>query len=123
MDKSFFIIFGTQRLNNAVLMLKNKQLIHKDKWSYLGIDFTYDLNMKDVYNEKMKSVSKSYFSMNVLAFYAGGVNAYLQARIYKSMCLSLLLYGLEVFKINKTTIKELNLIQNGIIRYMTGLSK
>jgi hypothetical protein len=123
MDKSFFIVFGTQRFNNAFLTLNNKQLLHKCDSSYLGMDFTYDMNMKNIFNEKMKSVSISFFSLNPLAFFAGGVNAYLQARVYKSMCLSLLLYGLEVFKVSTTTLRELNTTQNGLIRYMTGLSK
>jgi hypothetical protein len=94
MEKSFFIVFGTQRYDDSILMLKNKKLMHKRVWTYLGVDFTYDLNMNNFFNSKMKSVCKSYFSLNSFAFFAGGVNACLQARVFKSMCLSLLIYGL-----------------------------
>jgi hypothetical protein len=79
--------------------------------------------MNSFFVEKMKAVMKAYFSLNNLGFYPGGVSAFIQAKIYKCMCLSLLLYGIEIFIISKTTLKQLDLIQNGILRYMTGLSK
>jgi hypothetical protein len=79
--------------------------------------------MSDFFIEKFNSVSKAYFSLNGFGFYSGGINPFLQSRIYKSFCLSKLLYGLEIFYINKTTIKKINTSQNDIIRYITGISK
>jgi hypothetical protein len=74
------------------------------------------------FDEKMRAVSKAFFILNGLGFYPGGVNAFIQAKNYKCMCFSLLLYGLEIFSLNKTNIEHLELSQNDLIRYMTGLS-
>jgi hypothetical protein len=38
--------------------------------------------------------------------------------LYKSFCISRLLYGLEIISINKKTLNKLNVSQNNIIRYI-----
>ncbi len=43
--------------------------------------------------------------------------------MYKSFCLSRLLYGLEIFSVNKKTQSLLNISQNNLIRFLTGLSR
>jgi hypothetical protein len=55
--------------------------------------------------------------------YKRGVRPFTQAYIYKIFCISRILYGLEIMNLNKKTISTLNLNQNNIVRYMTGLSK
>jgi hypothetical protein len=52
-----------------------------------------------------------------------GVNPFFQAQIYKYFCISRLLYGFEIMLVNKKTLKFLNIQQNNIVRYMTGLNK
>jgi hypothetical protein len=71
---------------------------------------------------KFQSVTKSFYSLNSFGFKPGGVSPFLQARIYKTFCISRFLYGFEIFDINKKTLNKLNVAQNNIIRYMTGLS-
>jgi hypothetical protein len=89
----------------------------------LGIDFTYDLNMSNFFVEKFIKVKNSYFSLNAFGFKPCGVSPFTQAYIYKTFCISRILYGLEIMNLNKKTINTLNLNQNNIVRYMTGLSK
>jgi hypothetical protein len=72
---------------------------------------------------KFKNVSNSFFSLNSFGFKPGGKNNFLQSFIYKSFCVSRLLYGLEIISLNKKTLNSMNISQNNIIRYMTGLSK
>ncbi len=79
--------------------------------------------MSDFFINKFVSVKNSYFSLNACGFKPGGVNPFLQAQIYKSFCISRLLYGFEIMFVNKKTLKFLNIQQNNIVRYMTGLSK
>lgn len=100
LKKSFFIAFGTRRFDNMKLSLNDQEIQLKDQWNYLDTNFTYDLNMNKFFKDKMRAVTKAYFS---LGFYPGGVCAFTQAKIYISLCLSLILYGLEVFSLNKTT--------------------
>ena len=47
----------------------------------------------------------------------------LQAQIYKSFCISRLLYGFEIMFVNKKTLKYLNIQQKNFFRDMTCLSK
>ena len=79
--------------------------------------------MSGFFIEKFKSVSSSFFSLNSFGFKPGGVNPFLQAFIYKTFCVSRILYGMEIMNINKKTLNMLNISQNNIIRYMTGLSR
>jgi hypothetical protein len=79
--------------------------------------------MTGVFIKKIQSVSNSFFTLNTFGFRPGGINPHLQACVYKSFCLSRLLYGFEIMSVNKKTLNKLNVNQNHIIRYMTGLSK
>ena len=121
--KSLFIVFGTNRLNDTRLFLNNSPLNYTSSFKYLGLEFNYNLNMSSFFLKKMESVRKSFFSLNSFGLKAGGVSPHLQSLIFKSFCISQLLYGLEIMFINKKTIKALNLVQNSIVRYMTGLAK
>ena len=63
------------------------------------------------------------FSLNSFGFKSNGVSPFLQSFVYKSFCISRILYGFEIMTINKKTLKSLNIAQNDLIRYMTGLSR
>ena len=92
----------------------------RDYNEYLGLEFNYNFNMSLFFTKKIESVRRSFFSLKSFGFKAGGVSPFLQSSIYKSFCPSKLFFGLEIMFINKKTIKSLNLIQNSIVRYMTG---
>ena len=80
--------------------------------------------MSKFFIDKFSSVRNSFFSLNAFGFKpGGGVSPFLQAYIYESFCISRILYGLEIVHINKKKINIINLSQNSIVRYMTGLSK
>ena len=86
------------------------------------LEFTFNMDMDNFFIEKFKSVKRSFFSLNSFGFKPGGVNPYLQANVYKPFCISRLLYGLEIMNISKKTLGIMNVMQNDIIRYITGLS-
>ena len=121
--KCQYIVFGSNKFDDACLHLGGLQLPFSSLFKYLGIEFTRDLNMSQFFIDKFSSVRKSFFSLNAFGFKPGGVNPFLQSYIYKAFCLSRILYGIEIMHINKKTINILNLTQNSIVRYMTGLSK
>ena len=121
--KCNFIVFGSNKLNNSIFLLNNLPLTYTDNFKYLGLEFKFDLNMSDFFLNKFSSVKNSYFSLNSYGFKPGGVNPFLQSYVYKTFCISRLLYGFEIMFVNKKTLKYLNIQQNNIVRYMTGLSK
>ena len=59
--KCQFIVFGSNKFNNAIVLLKNLPLAYTQIFKYLGIDFTYDLNMTNVFIEKLNKVKKFLF--------------------------------------------------------------
>ena len=122
-SKCKYMVFGSNNFNNNIFTLINLPLSFTNSIKYLGIEFNKDLNFSNFFINKFQSVSNSYFSLNSFGFKPGGINPFLQSFVYKSFCISRLLYGLEIFFINKTTINRMNLCQNNIIRFITGLSK
>ena len=121
--KCKFIVFGSNKFNNSSLLLNNSELSFTSNIKYLGLEFNANFDMSNFFLNKFNSVSKSFFSLNAFGFKPAGINPYLQSFIYKSFCISRLLYGLEIMTLNKKILSNLNIRQNNIIRYMTGLSK
>ena len=122
-SKCNFIVFGSCKYNNSIFLLNNSQLNFTEKFKYLGLIFTPFLNMSSFFIDKFQSVKNSFFSLNSFGFRSNGVNPFLQTFVYKSFCISRILYGFEIMTINKNTLKHLNVAQNDLIRYMTGLSR
>ena len=79
--------------------------------------------MSEFFKDKFQSVKNSFFSLNSFGFKSNGVSPFLKSFVYKSFCISRILYGFEIMTINKKTLKSLNIEQNNIYRYITGLSR
>ena len=121
--KSKFIVIGTQRLNDSILILKNVKLELVEVIKFLGISFNYKLDFSKFILDKFQSVRNSFFSLNACGLRPHGINPHLQSYFYKTFCLSKLVYGLEFMNLNNSNIKNLDLQQNSLIKYMLGLSK
>ena len=121
--KCKFIVFGSNKFNDTQFFLNNLPLTYTSCFHYLGVDLNFNLDMSSFFIEKFIAVRNSYFSLNSFGFKPCGINPFLQAFVYKSYCISRMLYCFEIFNLNKKTLNYLNLNQNMIIRYMTGLSK
>ena len=122
-SKCNFIVFGTRKYDNSIFLLNNSKSNYIDNFRYLGLTFSPDLNMVEFFIDKFQNVKMSFFSLNSFGFNYDGVNPFLQSFVYKSFCISRILYGFEIMNINKKTLKKLNIDQNALIRYMTGLSR
>jgi hypothetical protein len=62
----------------------------------LGLNLIIIIIKFNFFIKKFQSVSNSFFSLNSFGFRPGGINPRLQACVYKSFCLSRLLYGFEI---------------------------
>ena len=122
-SKCKFIVFGSNKYNEKIFLLNNKKKEYTDKFKYLGLILTPNLNMSQFFVEKFQKVKNSFYSLNAFGFKSNGVSPFLQSFIYKSFCISRILYGFEIMNINKKTLTTLNIEQNDLIRYMTGLSR
>ena len=81
-SKCKFIIFGLKGSDGSKFLLNNKIIPYTDSLKYLGIDFKYNLDMSSYFIDKFAKVKSSFFQLNPLGFYAGGVNPFLQVKIY-----------------------------------------
>ena len=52
-----------------------------------------------------------------------GLNSFLQAFLYITFCLSKSTYCLELMNLDEKTINVMNIMQNGLVRYMLKLHK
>ena len=103
MKKSLcFIVKKTSRERGGFVYLNSFSLplSYSNSIKYLGIEFSNNLNLSNFFN-KFSSVSKSFYSLNYFGLKPGGINPFSQSFIYKSFRLSRLLYGLEIFSVNK----------------------
>ena len=116
-------MFGSNKFSNTKLYLNGRPLTYSNTVKYLGSEFNNTLDFSNFFINKFKAVSNSFFSLNSFGFKPGGINPFLQSFIYKSYCISRLLYGFEILTVNKKTLKNMNISQNNIIRYITGLSR
>ena len=123
LEKCKYMVFGKIKLNNTIFKLNNQIISSTDCFKYLGLEFNSKLDMSSFFIKKFQNVKNSFFSLNSFGFKQGGVNPFLQIFVYKSYCISRLLYGLEIINLNKKTLNILNIGQNDIVRYITGLSR
>jgi hypothetical protein len=122
-SKCKFIVFGSRKHDNSTFLLNNIKIDYTDKFKYLGLTFSPNLNMSEFFRDKFQIVKNSFFSLNSFGFKSNGVSPFLQSFVYKSFCISRILYGFEIMTINKKTLKSINIEQNNIFRYITGLSR
>ena len=101
-----FIVFGSSKYNSLIFLLNNLKINYTDKFKYLGLTFTSNLNMSEFFIDKFQSVKKSFFSLNSFGFKSNGVSPFLQSFVYKSFCISRILYGFEIMTINKKTLQN-----------------
>jgi len=116
------MVFANNKLNDTIIILNGLPLSNSNSIKYLGIEFSYNLNLSNFFINKFSSVSKSFYSLNSLGLEPGG-SPFSQSLIYKTFCLSCILYDVEIFSVNKKKINLMNISQNNLIRYMTGLSR
>jgi hypothetical protein len=109
--------------NNISLKLYNQIINLTDRFTYVGLEFNEKLEMSSFFIKKFQNVKNSFFSLYSFGFKQGGVNPFLQIFVDKSFCISRILYGLEIMNLNKKTLNTLNIAQNDIVRYITGLSR
>jgi len=122
-SKCKFIVFGSRKHDNSTFLLNNIKIDYTDKFKYLGLTFSPNLNMSEFFRDKFQIVKNSFFSLNSFGFKSNGVSPFLQSFVYKSFCISRILYGFVIMTINKKTLKSINIEQNNIFRYITGLSR
>ena len=98
-----YIIILIVGLILSMLLLNNQKISYTDIFKYLGISFSRDLNMSEFFIEKFQNEKISFFSLNSFGFKSNVVSPFLQSFVYKSFCISRILYGFEIMNLYKKT--------------------
>ena len=77
------------------------------------------MNITEYLVKNFGVVRKSFFALKMFGMKPNGLNPFLQ----ETLCLSKTVYSIELMNINEKTVNILNVMQNGLIRYMLGLHK
>ncbi len=121
--KSNIMEFG-KKIYKALSLTVNGKIIEKVKeMKILGYWFDESLNSNNYIIRSFESVRKSFFSLNMFGMKPNGLNPFLQAFLYNTFCLSKSTYCLELMNLDEKTINLMNVMQNGLVRYMLKLHK
>ena len=74
-------------------------------------------------NEKMRKVERAFYSLYTIGCKPARLRPKTIALFYKTMCQSILQYGIDIMPICKTKLQELNTRQSTLIKNAIGLSK
>ncbi|KAI5717474.1 hypothetical protein M8J77_006391 [Diaphorina citri] len=119
-EKTQYMIITTEdKPKPSEVMLNNNKYKVVESFTYLGSQ----LNGKNIMEEEIKNritkANRCYFSLNNI-FRSKNVSQKSKIRIYQSVILPVLLYGCEVWSINKKTEQMLQTFENKILRRIYG---
>jgi hypothetical protein len=122
-NKSKVIEFGKRIFKSLNLQINKMKIDRVSEMKILGYWFNESMNNNDYLVRNFVAVRKAFFGLNMFGMKPNGLNPFLQAFLYNTFCLSKTTYSIELMNINKKTINMLNVMQNGLIRYMLKLHK
>ncbi len=76
-SKCKFTVLGSRKHDNSTFLLNNIQIDSTDKFKYLFLKFSPDLNMSDFFKDKFHDVKNSCFSLNSFGFKSNDVSHFL----------------------------------------------
>ena len=89
---------------------------------YLGLPVGNQDYIEEFFDEKMRRVEKSFFSLRGLGCKPAALHPRKIAFIFKQYCQSIVKFGLENIYLSPAKIKQLNIRQNMIVKIGLGLS-
>ena len=89
---------------------------------YLGLPVGNQDYIEEFFDEKMRRVEKSFFSLRGLGCKPAALHPRKIAFIFKQNCQSIVKFGLENIYLSPAKIKQLNIRQNMIVKIDLGLS-
>ena len=122
--KSKIICFGNSYFKKTFFHMNNLEINSVESLTILGFTFNRNNLKSDKFLiTKFNSVRKSFFSLHDFGLRPEGLNPFLQGFIYKTFCLSRLLYSIENMCVSLKTLKTVNTMQNNLIRYALRLRR
>lgn len=121
--KSSVSKFGNNYHEDWEFQLNGEIIPKSNNMVYLGLSIGTCSNINDFMSEKMRKVERAFYSLYTIGCKPYRLRPKTIALFYKTMCQSILLYGLDVMPICVTKLKEINTRQSTLIKNAVGLNK
>jgi hypothetical protein len=118
-----FINYTRYQITKAEIYLNGTKLNACSKFKYLGIWITPNCNENEQIKHRTNNCQNSYFSLNKIGISHIHCKTVVKSMLYKMYCRSILLYGVEVTKLNKAQLIKMRKCESMIIKKMTISSK
>jgi hypothetical protein len=121
--KSVHLVVGDNPFGQQDYKIGGDTLPVVDSFIYLGLPIFAKSNYNDYFDEKMKKVERSFYSLYGLGCKPRHLSPITIGFIYKQYCQSIFRYGLECLFLTSSKLNEYNIRQNLMIKQSIGLSK
>ena len=116
-NKCSIVTCGTDKTPNVELMLGNKVIKRSDGDKHLGTLLTSSTRkVTEFISSRIKVCKKLAFAIKAIGTKNAPVTPISASYVFKSVCLSKLLYGLEMMEISDTAMIELETFQSGVAK-------
>ncbi len=121
--KSNSLVVGKNRFGTHEFKIEGEILPIVDSFIYLGLPINNKFSNNDYFEDKMKKVERSFYSLYGLGCKPRHLDPVVIGFIYKQFCQSIFRYGLECLYLTATKLHEFDIRQNILIKQSIGLSK
>ena len=103
--------------------LGSQRICVSESLEILGTVFTGDYKHDDHVNARIRKCRQSFYSLTKCGMAFPGATTDVKTYLWKSMCVPVLMYGIDGISISKTNVKRLDITQGNLVKQSMGLSK
>ena len=121
--KSASFKFGRNSSDQWAFQLYGEKIPQSSELLYLGLPIGTSSSINEFMSMKMSKVEKAFYSLYTIGCKPLRLRPKTIALFYKSMCQSILQYGIDIMPICKTKLNEINIRQSTLLKKAIGISK
>ena len=121
--KSTVIKFGKNLNYSCDFQLYGEKIPETSELIYLGLPIGTSSIINEFMCTKMNKVEKAFYSLHTIGCKPLRLRPKTIALFYKSMCQSILQYGIDIMPICKTKLNEINVRQSTLLKKAIGVNK
>lgn len=121
-DKSFVLIFGDDTGPKQKLVLGSSEVTVTDTHIHVGVPLcSSEKAEKKAINQRVSSCRQTFFTIKALTTASVLMNPIVGSKLYWSLCVSKLTYGLEVWPPGEKGLSAMESVHNEVAKHIQGL--